>query len=113
MRKIIWIIISIFLFSLSGCGGDTSSEVSETPNTQRPSIMLDGILYYTTGNEVEENDINFESIDYVDSVIHGSTLPTNDGEINFPCENAPYTKLENGVAIKIDDAWILFEPDES
>lgn len=85
----------------------------QRPNTMKPAIMLDESLYYTTGHKFDKRNIDFNSVSYVKSVVTGTKYPENNGEINFPCENAAYIRVADGVVIKIDDDWILFKKDES
>ncbi len=95
---------------------EKSSEIvepePEVPNTMRPAIMIDGELYYVTLEKIKKSNIDLDSVSYVESVVDGTMYPKKDGEINFPCENAPYIREEDGVVIKINDSWILFKKDE-
>lgn len=102
------ILIVTLLFTV-GCQKDTP--VPETPNTMPPSIMVDGELYYSTGEEMPiEPDESV--IKTVTSVINGAELPSKDGEINFPIIDAKYAKIndyEEYVVVNMDLEWVKFE----
>ena len=84
-------------------------DTAETPNAQPPSIMMDNILYYSTGNEIS---IDIDEADYlgrITSVVKITQLPTENGQANIPFEDAPYAKYEEGLVVLMDEKWILFE----
>jgi len=110
MRKFILMILSILvMLSLIGC--DTQKDAPKTPNTMPPSIMVDGGLYSTTGEEVPiEPDESV--IKTATSVINGTELPSKEGEINFPVSSARYAKIndsEEYVVVMMDLEWVRFE----
>ena len=113
MRKFALMILSIFIMvSFIAC--DTEEVTPETPNTMPPSIIVEGELYSTTGEEIPiEPDESV--IKQVTSVIGGTELPSNEGEINFPVPNAKYAKIndnEEYVVVLMDLEWIKFEKRE-
>ncbi len=79
-----------------------------SPNTMIPSIMLDGCLYYNTGDKFDVDGVDLSAVSYIKSVISGSEYPKENGEINFPCKNAKYLEIEQGVAIEINGDWVIF-----
>ena len=110
MRRFALMIFSIFIVvSFIGC--DTEKVTPETPNTMSPSIMVDGELYSTTGEEMTiEPDESV--IKTVTSIIKGTELPSNEGEINFPVPSTKYAKIndnEEYVVVLMDLEWIKFE----
>ena len=74
----------------------------------RPAIMVDGILYWSTGvpaaETVDEGDVRT-----VTSYIN--TVPEMDGQTNFSQDlSARYAMTSQGLAVWMDGEWILFEP---
>ena len=119
MKKttLLTIILVIIVLITVGCSNTTkelSAETNtkaETPNTMPPSIMVDGELYYSTGEEIPiEPDVN--GIKTVASVIKSTKLPSEDGEINFPYSDAKYAKIndsEEYVVVLMNLEWVRFE----
>lgn len=87
-----------------------SKPVVETPNTMPPSIMVDGEVYSITGKQLPiEPDESV--IQTTTSVIKGTELPSNEGEINFPIQDTKYVKIndvEEYVVVLIDSEWVRF-----
>lgn len=119
MKKItlLTIILIIIVLITVGCSNTTKESPletntdAETPNTMPPSIMVDGELYFSTGEEmpIEPGE---SAIKTVTSVIKGTELPSKDGEINFPVLDAKYAKIndyEEYVVIIMDLEWVRFE----
>lgn len=110
MRKIILILLSI-LMMVSFIACDTQKDATEAPNIMPPSIIVDGELYSTTGEEMSiEPDESV--IKTATSVINGIGLPSKEGEINFPVLNAKYAKINDTkeyVVVMIDFEWVRFE----
>jgi hypothetical protein len=110
MRRFVLMILSIFIMvSFIGCNGE---EITlETPNTMPPTIMVEGELYFTTGEPIPI-EVDESVIRTVTSVIKGSELPTKNSEINFPISDAKYAKIkdhEEYVVVLMDHEWIKFE----
>lgn len=110
MKRIFAIVLLIaMLATMAACG----KEAAETPNTQVPSVMHDGVIYRTTGKqmpgEVDESAI----LGYIQSVVPGSQLPKEEGQANFPGEGAPYAMTIDGLVVLVDNEWTLFQPLDS
>ena len=79
-----------------------------------PSIIVEGELYSTTGEEIPiEPDEGV--IKPVTSVIGGTELPSNEGEINFPVLMQSMQRLmitKEYVVVLMDLEWIKFEKRE-
>ena len=108
MKRILAVALWLtMLLTLTACG---QAEAPEAPNTQVPSVMYNGILYRTTGKqlagEVDESAI----VGHIHSVVHGSQLPTEDGQANFPSEGAPYAMTIDGLVVLLENEWTLFKP---
>lgn len=103
------LLLMLVMVSFIGCG--TQEDVPETPSTMPPSIMVDGELYSTTGEElpIEPDE---SAIRIATSVVNGTVLPSNEGEINFPIPDAKYAKIndtEEYVVVMMDTEWVRFE----
>ena len=110
MRKYILLVLSILgVLIIIGC--DKQHPTAEVPNTMRPSIVVDGELFSTTGNSspIEPDE---SVIKTVISVISGTEMPLNEGEINFPQPGTKYAKIQGNeeyVVVMIDLEWIQFD----
>lgn len=100
MKKILALFLAILLsFSLFGCGKRVETDYAA-------AIMVDGTIYYKSIQEVPaeiaENNIIGYTTSYTDK------FPKKDGQTNFIRElNLPYAKVDDGIAILIDDVWYL------
>ena len=108
MKRInVFILILILVAMFSACGKEENPQM---PNTQPPSVMYDGVIYRTTGKqlpgEVDESAI----LGYIHSVVHGSQLPQEEGQSNFPAEGAAYAIVSDGFVVLMDNEWTIFEP---
>ena len=110
MRKYILLVLSILgVLIIIGC--DKQHDIPEVPNTMRPSIVVDGELFSTTGNcsPIEPDE---SAIKTFISVISGTEMPLNEGEINFPQPGTKYAKIQGNeeyVVVMIDLEWIRFD----
>lgn len=110
MRKYILLVLSILgVLIIIGC--DNQHDIPDVPNTMRPSIVVDGELFSTTGNSspIEPDE---SVIKTVISVISGTEMPLNEGEINFPQPGTKYAKIQGNeeyVVVMIDLEWIRFD----
>lgn len=108
MKRLFVILLCLTLFC--GCRKETDGQ---TPNTNPPTVMVEGVLYTSTGKqlpaEVDENAI----LGVIESVVHGSEFPTEDGQANFPCEGAEYARISDGthegIVVLINNEWTYFE----
>ena len=71
------------------------------------AIMVDGVLYWSTGEAVAV-EVDESVIQPVASYTNG--LPETDGQTNFsPDLRAQYAKISEGLVVRIDQEWILFD----
>ena len=114
MRKVTIMIFSISaILTFAGCAQQKNA--SELPNSHPPSIMVDGELYTTTGQELPIEPAEGEA-KTVTSLIMATKLPSKEGEINFPNPDAKYAKIydqEEYVVVMMDKEWVKFEKRES
>ena len=87
--------------TLTACGG----EAGDYP----ASIMVEDVLYYSTGTEmpaeIDPSAILGETTSYTDK------MPTENGQVNFDRDlGAPYARVEDGIAVLIGNEWVLFQP---
>lgn len=76
-----------------------------------PMIRVAGELYFDTGRtmvgEVDPSAVAGK----ISSTVDQSQIPQEDGQSNFDYVGADYAIVEEGVVIRIDGEWILFEPE--
>ncbi len=101
MRKLFSLLVVVLItISLAGCAG-------YGVETDWPAaIMVDGQVYLKSGipmpAEIDESAIIGKTTAYTD------TYPDKDGETNFSRElGLPYARVEDGIAILIDNEWYL------
>lgn len=103
--------------SMASGSGEAPQENETTTSTDNsyhsnsgdwcPAIMVDGQLYWSTGEILSavEESVPLDTTTYTDG------LPDQDGEANFAREGALYSRTEEGVAVQLDGAWVLFLPE--
>jgi len=75
---------------------------------QCPAIMVDGVVYRSTGNPVPgepDPSVIRTSGSYTDGE------PVEDGQNNFSRESVQYAQTDLGVVVLMDHEWVLFTPD--
>lgn len=89
-----------------------SADVSAPMEGTLPAIMVDGVLYWSTGAPVPVEPAP-GAIRTSDSYTDG--LPEKDGQNNFSSESVEYAKIDMGVVVLMDHEWVLFtaEPPET
>ena len=111
MKRLLALLLCLALFC--GCAGE---QESQEPNTNPPAIMVEGVLYVSTGKQLPVTMDESAILGTVESVVPGTEFPTEDGQINFPCEGAEYARISDGVhegiVVLIDDEWTYFEARE-
>lgn len=93
----------------TGCSSDKEDDSVESPNALVPSIMVNDVIYYTTGKEVIIDIEEDEYMGRISSIIPIKELPSKNGQANIPFKNAPYAVYQDGIIILMDNAWILFK----
>ena len=109
-RSILVCLPACMILLLAACG---KKEMPETPNTQVPSVMYDGILYRTTGKQMAGDIDESAILGHITSTVHPSQLPEEEGQANFPGLNAPYAMTSDGLVVLIANEWTLFLPTET
>ena len=108
MKKLLAMLLCLALFC--GCG---AKEVAQTPNTNPPTIMVEGVLYTSTGKQMPAEPDESAILGVVESVVHGSGFPTENGQANFPCEGAKYARISDGthegILVVVNNEWTYFE----
>ena len=103
MKKLITLVLALVCaLSLAGCG---KSNVRDYP----PTIMVNGINYYSTGNAVPV-EVDESVIQYTTSYAENG-IPQKDGEANFNKDlGTPYAVIEDTrVVVLMDNEWIEFK----
>ena len=106
-KRITFLMIILGILSLAGCIGPF------TETDYAAAIMVDGKIYLQTveamPGEVDESAICGYFKSYTD------TYPEKDGQTNISKDlvDAPYAKVEGGIAILYQNEWYLCVPYES
>ncbi|HHQ8631450.1 hypothetical protein NMF86_10270 [Clostridioides difficile] len=130
-KRIAFIIVTVCVLLIAGCGDSNSAEDSVGTDRQMAenvgqkdtegniatdgvadyptAIMVNDTVYLVEGNpmpeEVDENAI----IGYTES--YTDTFPENNGETNFNPElGMPYAQVEGGIAVLYKNEWYLGTP---
>ena len=109
MKKYRTIILSIMcILSLVGCG-KKEQVVPDTPNAMVASIIYEGSLYRTTGKEIPAEVDESAIVGEISCVVPLTQLPTKDGEANFGEIGDPYAITSDGLLVKMNHEWVIFE----
>ena len=107
-KRIVFLMVIFSLLSLAGCNKGAFTETDYSA-----AIMVDGKIYLKTvesrPGEVDESAI----IGYFQS--YTDTYPKKDGQTNISKDliDAPYAKVEGGIAILYQNEWYLCIPDDT
>jgi len=97
------------LLCFAGCEAKESEDTPDTPNAKPPSIMVNDVLYYSTGEKISIEIDESEFLGRISSVVDISKQPSSNDQANIPYEDAPYAEYQEGIVVLMDDVWILFE----
>ena len=94
--------------SLPEPGGANGGEnLSPPEESDCPAIMVDGAVYWSTGQEI---DAAVDTEDIRTAVSYTSGVPEMDGQTNFSQDlSARYAMTDQGLAVEMDGTWILFD----
>ena len=89
--------------------GETDASAGSPGSTETvPAIMVEGVLYRSTGQPFS-GPVDESSAQTVTSYIN--TVPEMDGQTNFSQDlSARYAMTDQGLAVLMEEEWILFEP---
>ena len=88
--------------------GSGPVEPGAPAETLRPTIMVDGVLYQSTGRQLpgEPDPGIIQTV-----VSYTSGTPEMDGQSNFSEDlSARYALTGMGLAVLVEEEWVLFEP---
>lgn len=89
----------------------SGKEEGAQPNDYRPAIMVDGILYFDTGEYSDEARCGVMDGE-ITSTVPQTQLPTKDNESNFgKCEYQRWD--ENRIDVLIGDKWCIFKSEDA
>jgi len=122
-KPFMFILLCIYaIYLIAGCAAQDLTKRPDVPstipapNTLPPSVMLDDILYISTGEKipikVDENEI----LGKITSSISLTEWPVENGQTNLELLNGtPYAKYENGIIVRwgTEDAWMIFRNRDS
>ena len=100
-------VIVLALLLLTGCAGEA---IPEMPNTMPPSVMIEGVLYQSTGRQLPGEVDPSAIAGSIAGVVPGSELPTEDYQSNCGEVGMNYAFVEEGLAVLLANEWTLFEP---
>lgn len=105
--SVLWIYPTVFLLVL--CIIACQRGVPDTPNVLSPAVMVDDVMYVLLGEELDTAPLESSYSGKITSVVKLTEFPAQNGEANFDCLNAPYVILDEGVAVRFNEKWMLFE----
>lgn len=105
MKKLSAVIL-LFALLLTGCVPD----MPETPNTMPPSVMIDGVLYQSTGKQIPAEVDPSAISGSIAEVTSNTALPTLDQQSNFGEVGIEYAFTADGLVVLLANEWTLFEP---
>ncbi len=105
--SVLWIYPTVFLLVL--CIIACQRGAPDTPNVLSPAVMVDDVMYVLLGEELDTAPLESSFSGKITSVVKLTEFPAQNGEANFDCLNAPYVILDEGVAVRFNEKWMLFE----
>ncbi len=112
MKKLFALLIAMLILFCS-CATRETEAPSSTPNTLPPTLMVDNTLYTSTGKILVAEPAPEAIVGTIESVVHGSSFPTENGQANFPAEGAEYVYINDsvhkGILVSINNEWTYFE----
>jgi hypothetical protein len=107
-KRIALFILAVVCACLAGCGKPAPTPA--VPNALPPSLMLDEVLYYYTGNAVSEEMDEDASMGTIASTVPLSEMPTENGQTNMThLLGCPYAQYGENVVVLMEEQWMLFE----
>ena len=103
-------LLMVLLCILSGCSNGRSPDMqAEAKWDKIPMVMVDGALYYDTGEESQAAEDDHAVDGKITSTVDGSETPTENDQSNFG-EGFIYRHTGDGtIEILMDEKWIVFE----
>ena len=93
---------------LFGCS--QPQDIPNTPNALPPSLLIDNVLYYYTGEEVPVEIDEASIMGIVTSTVPLSEMPIENGQSNMtPILGCSYAPYEGNFVVLIEEEWMLFE----
>lgn len=116
MKKILSIMfLVLMLFSAVGCAEKKTDELEKGKMTwdRIPAIMVDDVLYITTGRESTAEGRCGTWDGEITSECSGSELPTENDQSNFGTGYGyQYGERKGTVEVLVDGHWIIFATEE-
>ena len=109
MKKLTAIILLLTLV-VTGCSNNTAPQA---PNTMPPSVMIDGVLYQSTGKQMPGEVDPSAIAGSIAEIVPGSELPSQDFQSNCGQVGMNYAFTADGLVVLLSNEWTLFEPTET
>lgn len=107
MKRLVSFLVIISLL-FTGCAKEPAPEM---PNTMPPSVMIDGLLYQTTGKQMP-GEVDPSVIEEISETVPPSQLPYENGQSNWGVEIVKYAFVKDGLVVLLGNEWTLFQPVE-
>ena len=107
------ILLMVLLCVLSGCAHGRSADTQAEEKWDKiPMVMVDGALYYDTGEESSAAEDDHAADGKITSTVDGSETPTDNDQSNFGEGFAYRHTGDDTVEILMNGKWIVFEQRE-
>jgi beta-lactamase regulating signal transducer with metallopeptidase domain len=88
-------------------------DIKASLSDRRPMIMVNGILYLDTGEQVPVGIDDSAIIGEISSLVDQSEKPTEEGQSNFGSLGSKYAYYEENIVVLINNKWVLFKREQS
>ena len=114
MKKVIVIILIMLLaFGLAACSVEPAPE-AEAPNAMIPMVLVDDVIYMTTGFESTATERRPGFDGEITSTVSGSERPTENDQSNFGTGYGyQFGETEGTIELNIDGKWWIYATEEA
>lgn len=112
MKKgMVWMVVLLCICMLAGC---SRTPEPATPNAMIPMIMVDGVIYMTTGYESTTADRPDGFDGEITSTVSGSEAPTENDQSNFGTGYGyQFGETEGTVDLFVNEKWWIYATEEA
>lgn len=110
-KRMVWMVVLLCIGMLAGCG---RTPEPATPNAMIPMVMVDGVIYMTTGYESMPTDRPEGFDGEITSTVSGSEAPTENDQSNFGTGYGyQFGETEGTVDLFINEKWWIYATEEA